>query len=123
MTVEIPIVSLLSIERLTIKELKSELKRTNQRLDEIKILSIEKMEQKLTKQVRRNPQKYIFHMLPSNFQLEEKFRQLMQHQMKEFDQEKYSLVLQISELHHIIHLTQQNLTNLIHQVKKREILV
>ncbi len=41
----------------------------------------------------------------------------------EHDQEKYSLVLQINELYHIIHLTQQNLTNTIHQVKKRKIVI
>jgi hypothetical protein len=36
-----------------IKKLTEELKKTNQRLDGIKIVSIEDMEQKLTKQVRR----------------------------------------------------------------------
>jgi len=41
------------IERLMIKKLTEELKKTNQRLDGIEIVSIEDMEQKLTKQVRR----------------------------------------------------------------------
>jgi len=43
--------------------------------------------------------------------------------MIEFDQEKLSLILQINELYHIINLTQQNLTNTIHQVKKRKLFI
>jgi hypothetical protein len=41
------------IERLMINKLNGELKKTNQRLDEIKIVSAENIEQKLTKQVRK----------------------------------------------------------------------
>jgi hypothetical protein len=40
--------------------------------------------------------------------------------MIEFDQEKFSLVLQINELYHIINLTKENLTNTIQQVNKRK---
>jgi len=40
--------------------------------------------------------------------------------MTEFEQEKFSLILQINELYQIIDLTQQNLTNAIHQVTKRK---
>jgi len=40
--------------------------------------------------------------------------------MIEFDQEKYSLILQINELYRIIDLTKENLTNTIHQVNKRK---
>jgi len=39
--------------------------------------------------------------------------------MTEFEEEKFSLILQINELYQIIDLTQQNLTNAIHQVTKR----
>jgi len=63
-----------------------------------KIISIEDIEQKLTKQ------------------FEEKFQKMINQKMSELEQEKYSLVLQINELYHIIHLTQQNLTNTIHQL-------
>lgn len=41
--------------------------------------------------------------------------------MNEFDQEKFSLVSQINELYHIINLTQQNLTNTIHQVNRENL--
>ncbi len=37
-----------------INKLTGELEKTNQRLDEIKIVSIENIEQKLTKQVKKN---------------------------------------------------------------------
>ena len=40
--------------------------------------------------------------------------------MTELEQEKLSLILQISELYQIIDLTQQNLTNTIHQVMNSE---
>jgi hypothetical protein len=41
----------------------------------------------------------------------------MNDKMFEYNQEIYSLVLQISELYEIINHTKQNLTNTIHQVK------
>jgi len=42
-----------------INKLTGELEKTNQRLDEIKIVSIENIEQKLTKQVRKK-KKFFF---------------------------------------------------------------
>jgi hypothetical protein len=39
--------------------------------------------------------------------------------MIEFDQEKFSLMLQINELYQILNLTQQNFTNTIDQVEKK----
>jgi uncharacterized protein YwgA len=52
--------------------------------------------------------------------LETKFEKLINQKMIEFDQEKFSLVLQINELYHIINLTKENLTNTIQQVNKRK---
>ena len=39
--------------------------------------------------------------------------------MIEFDYEKFSLMQHINELYRILHLTQQNLTNTIDQVKEK----
>jgi len=85
-------------QRRMINKLNGELKKTNQRLDEIKIASMQDMEKKLTKQ------------------FEEKFQYMINQKMIELKQEKSSLIFQINELYHIINLTKQNLTNTIHQL-------
>ncbi|CAF0758764.1 unnamed protein product [Adineta steineri] len=88
----------ITTQRLIINKITQDLQKTNQRLNEIKILSLEDIEQKLMKQY------------------EEKFQHILHQKMNEYDQEKYSLILQINELYHITHITQQNLTNTIQQL-------
>ncbi|UJR25481.1 hypothetical protein I4U23_006827 [Adineta vaga] len=85
-------------QRSLLDKIKKNLQQTNQRLDQIKSVSIEDIEQNLTKQ------------------LEKKFQEILKQKMLEYDQEKYSLVLQINELYYIIHTTQQNFTRTVHQL-------
>ncbi|CAF0929011.1 unnamed protein product [Rotaria sordida] len=85
-------------QRLMINKLTEELNDTNQHLNKIKSISNENIEQKLTKK------------------FEEKFQILINQKMIEYNNEKNSLILKINELHQIINFTQENFTNMIHQL-------
>ncbi|CAF2097989.1 unnamed protein product [Rotaria magnacalcarata] len=95
------LVRVISSQRLMINKLHEELDETNRRLDEIQIVSIEDIEQKLTKQ------------------FDEKLQTLIKQKTIEYNHEKYGMVLQIKELQHIINFTRYNLTNTIDQLSDK----
>ncbi|CAF4542973.1 unnamed protein product [Rotaria sp. Silwood1] len=85
-------------QRSVINKITKELRDTNKRLDKIKFVSNEDIEQKLTNK------------------FEEKFQMLINQKMIEYNNEKNLLILKINELYQIINFTQENLTNMIHQL-------
>ncbi|CAM4744978.1 unnamed protein product [Rotaria magnacalcarata] len=82
----------------TITKIVDELTKMNQRLNGIKYIPLGNIQEKLTKQ------------------FEEKLQNIISEQSAWHDHEKYTLSLQIQELRQILKITQQNLTNTIHQL-------
>lgn len=111
----IDLIEIIFVDQSNMLELGRELQKTNQRLDEIKVVSIGNFEKTLTEQVMLI-KKNEFDLMMGLFQFEEKLQNVIRQQTAWYENERSVLISQLRSLQEVLNKTQRNFTDTIEQV-------
>lgn len=111
----IDLIEIIFVDQSNMLELGRELQKTNQRLDEIKVVSIGNFEKTLTEQVMF-AKKNKLDLMMGLFQFEEKLQNVIRQQTAWYENERSVLISQLRSLQEVLNKTQRNFTDTIEQV-------